>query len=745
MTYKKISKHTFIILIFALSMVILAVFRCSFLIRDTLTLEVQKNLKDVTAQNALAVTQELTDKFNLLNSLSSGITDVSNDSEEYIQYLKTYTDTYHFKRIGIIDRQGITTTTDGYRQDLSFRDFYQDGMKGISGITNNITDAVGDVHESINVFSVPIYNAQNEVDGVLYATYCTENFNKLVSIPSFDNLAISCIINQNADFIAISDTAPDNLRNAVNLMDYLRQDNEDHETTISALRKHMDNASDHVGSYTNQDQLYYYCMIPLQNLRPDRQWFLLTIVPEQVLWNMAKPINLYVTRLMLIIFAISACSIILFLYFYRKQKKELLELAYSDSLTGGDNFAAFQEKLAKNNYGRIYYVALDMQNFKIINATCGVTKGDETLREIWKVLCNNLHSNELCARISADRFFFLVCEPDKPSVEVRLNKLNSDLEAISSRLNIPRLFPLMGIYETSDHKDPEQIYGKAIQAKSLIKGLRTRHYAFYDDLDIDQISENHKIEDDFESGIQNKEFQVWYQPKVDPYTGNLLGAEALIRWIKQDGSLLPPSKFIPLFEKNGNIAALDEYVFRAVCEQQQKWQHDGIPLYPISVNISRISLYFGDIVQKYKDIIDSYHLDARYLPLEITESATVNNSEISSLIDQFHNAGFTLLLDDFGSGYSSLSSLNVMHFDTIKLDKSLIDYIGDSNGEKLLHSITHLAQSLGMSITAEGVETAKQVEFLKVEHCTDIQGYYFSKPLPVEQFVQFMKEHGEAR
>ena len=165
MTYKKISKHTFIILIFALSMVILAVFRCSFLIRDTLTLEVQKNLKDVTAQNALTVTQELTDKFNLLNSLSNGITDVSNDSEEYIQYLKVYTDTYRFKRIGIIDRQGITTTTDGYRQDLSFRDFYQDGMKGISGITNNITDAVGDVHESINVFSVPIYNAQNEIDG----------------------------------------------------------------------------------------------------------------------------------------------------------------------------------------------------------------------------------------------------------------------------------------------------------------------------------------------------------------------------------------------------------------------------------------------------------------------------------------------------------------------------------------------------------------------------------------------------
>lgn len=249
------------------------------------------------------------------------------------------------------------------------------------------------------------------------------------------------------------------------------------------------------------------------------------------------------------------------------------------------------------------------------------------------------------------------------------------------------------------------------------------------------------MEDVFEDALKNGEFQLWYQPKVDPVTGNILGAEALIRWKRPDGTMLSPGKFIPLFEKNGNITTLDEYVFRTVCAQQQRWLQAGAKLYPISVNISRVSLYYSNVVDKYREILNSFRLDPKYVPLEITESATIDNSDISSLIEQFHEAGFTLLLDDFGSGYSSLSSLNVMHFDTIKLDKSLIDYIGDRNGEKLLLHITQLLQSFGMTITAEGVETSDQVEFLKNLHCDDIQGYYFSKPLPVNEFEDFVRKH----
>ena len=286
----------------------------------------------------------------------------------------------------------------------------------------------------------------------------------------------------------------------------------------------------------------------------------------------------------------------------------------------------------------------------------------------------------------------------------------------------------------------DPLYGNAVLAKHQIKGRRDRHYMFYDELNHESIQENRELEDHFEMALEKEEFEIWYQPKYSAHTRKLVGAEALVRWRRQDGSLIPPLKFIPLFERNGNIIRLDEYVFRAVCRQQKAWQEQGQKMFPVSVNISRVSLYYSNVVEKYESIIRSYDLDSKYIQLEITESATIDNNEIFNLLEQFHTAGFKILLDDFGSGYSSLSTLNRMHFDTIKLDKSLVDYIGDDNGEKLLNSITKLAQSFGMEITAEGVETAEQLMFLCNLDCDDIQGYYFSRPLPVREYEECLKE-----
>ena len=159
---------------------------------------------------------------------------------------------------------------------------------------------------------------------------------------------------------------------------------------------------------------------------------------------------------------------------------------------------------------------------------------------------------------------------------------------------------------------------------------------------------------------------------------------------------------------------------------------------PVSVNISRVSLYYSGIVEQYCQVMESFGLKPDYIQLEITESAVVDNLEIAGLIRQFKEAGFKLLLDDFGNGYSSLATLNTMRFDTMKLDKSLIDYIGDANGEKLLQSIILLAQSLGLSITAEGVERKEQLDFLKSLKCDEIQGFYFSKPLPLPDYEKIL-------
>ena len=741
MKQSKLPKQALAILGIALVLVLSTVIWSSAQITRDVTDEVESTLRDVANQNALIVQQEIRENFNLLYSFADEISASSkaSDAASITRQLGAFVNTYQFKRIGFVAPDGQVATTDGYTQDLSSRAFFREGMQGLPGISNTLQDRIGSP-EPINVFSIPVYNQNNEIMGVLFATYRNQLFEELLGVQSFNNQGFSCLLNQDGELIACSSNAPASLQEATVISDYLEADTRN-DKPYQELTKMLRGTTSSGGSFYGDGRSYHYYAVALDNLREDRQWFVLTVVPDQVLSNRTEPVLFQVRLLMLLIILIASCGTFAYVHSIRTQRRQLFRLAYEDPLTGGDNFACFKEKMIRHNGDRGFYVALDIQDFKIINSTCGVAKGDETLQEIWKVLQSNIHLGEFSAHINADRFVLFLRDKDKRTLEPRLSGMCQDLTNLSTKLNIPRVFPLCGVYETTDHKEVEQNYGKAVQAKYLVKDKRTRHYAFYDELDVQQLSENRLIENSFEDALKNGEFQLWYQPKVDPVSGNILGAEALIRWLRPDGTMLSPAKFIPLFEKNGNITTLDEYVFRTVCAQQQKWQQAGMKLYPISVNISRVSLYFSNIVDKYREILDSFQLDPKYVPLEITESATINNSDISSLIEQFHKAGFTLLLDDFGSGYSSLSSLNVMHFDTIKLDKSLIDYIGDQNGERLLLHITQLLQSFGMTITAEGVETSDQVEFLKNLHCDDIQGYFFSKPLPLNEFEDFARKH----
>ena len=217
----------------------------------------------------------------------------------------------------------------------------------------------------------------------------------------------------------------------------------------------------------------------------------------------------------------------------------------------------------------------------------------------------------------------------------------------------------------------------------------------------------------------------------------------LVRWLREDGTLWFPDSFLPILEETGEIESLDYYVYNAAFQWLADRRENGLPLLPLSLNVSPVHFRKIDtFTRRITQLLDHYQIPSKYLVFEITETTYIHNIDaVNQMIRFFHDRNIRISMDDFGSGYSSLSSLNVMHFDTIKLDKSLIDYIGDRNGEKLLLHITQLLQSFGMTITAEGVETSDQVEFLKNLHCDDIQGYYFSKPLPVNEFEDFVRKH----
>ena len=257
------------------------------------------------------------------------------------------------------------------------------------------------------------------------------------------------------------------------------------------------------------------------------------------------------------------------------------------------------------------------------------------------------------------------------------------------------------------------------------------------------LSQNQRIsrryEERFAEALEKNEFVVWYQPKFDAITEKIVGAEALIRWQAPNG-MIPPCDFLDVFEGDGLIQILDKHVFREVCKLQHRCLAKNIPLIPISVNISRKSLFTPNIVETYKELADSYGIDSKYIPIEITEILALANKHIKPVADKFISFGFELQMDDFGSGESALNGLNMMHFAVIKLDKSLIDFIGQKNGDLILNHAMELGKELGVKLVAEGVETMKQLDFLRAHHCDFIQGYYFSKPLPSEEFEAMLNK-----
>lgn len=709
-------------------------------IKTNLELEIISSLSEEAEENAALIKKEIDAKFGVLQSFANELSSTGDEIAE-IRDMQSFVEVYNFRRMGFVDLNGIAKTTDGFEKDLSFREFYQVGLKGESFITESLQDTVGDYTEDmINILSVPVYDNKGEIKGVLFATYLTEKFHEVIFSDSFQGEGYTYIVAGDGD--VISSYGDGMQKEYDNIFIYTGDAAQYDDAIQEKVENDMREKLSRVGIGVNEDNdKYFYCYKPLEIESADMNWYIFSIEPKSVLDERMHPIMRDIQFLTVILICILVMANIIFLYYNVRRRQELFRLAYKDSITGGDNFSNFKEKAKKYENTEGYVIALDISEFKLVNNVCGNARGDEVLKAIWDVILANCNDNEQAARVNADRFVIFWIERSKKTVTYRIEKLINEIEGISEQLSVPRLYPVIGIRAVEKLDDADKRYGEALRAKALVKNRRDRHYAFYDEIDYDTIVENKKLENGFEKALADKKFEVWYQPKFNSHTGKIVGSEALIRWRADDGSLISPGRFIPLFEKNGNIIRLDEYVFREVCRQQKEWQKEGIQILPVSVNISRFSLYYSNVVEKYERIINYYDVNHKYVQIEITESAIIENTVIVELIQKFHDAGFDILLDDFGSGYSSLASLNQMPFDTIKLDKSLVDYVGNENGEKLLKFIVQLVQSLGMKITAEGVEYKEQLDFLENLNCDDIQGFYFSKPLMLADFSAKLTEN----
>lgn len=416
-------------------------------------------------------------------------------------------------------------------------------------------------------------------------------------------------------------------------------------------------------------------------------------------------------------------------------------LATYDELTGIYNKQAFytktKEMLLDNPDKNFDLLRINIERFKVLNDLFGESTGDKLLRYIGKFLKEiNL---PLCVsgRLYADNF--VVCyEAGKGDSRRMINTLQmvADSFAINNRTILS-----FGLYRIDDKTLPVSVMcDRANMALWKAKGNFKNPYCEYDEKMRQQVLKEQKIINAMEMAIQNKEFTLYLQPKYNIEKGTIIGAEALVRWISQENGFISPGDFIPVFENNGFVYEVDKFIWEESCRYLRKWLDEGREVHPISVNVSRIDLYDPKLVKHLVDLREKYQLPSQYLELEITESAyTEDPEQIITITRQLREAGFVILMDDFGTGYSSLNMLKDIQIDVLKLDMGFLkssDY--SAKGGNILTAILKMAESLKMQTIAEGVETKEQVEFLKSIGCKYVQGFYYSKPLPVEDFEKLI-------
>ena len=725
-------------LLFALG-IVLAVLRCTEKIKTSQEEAMLLDLQVSVENQAENLQKEIRMEQNFLHGLKEMLRSESvrkMSKVEKIRIMEREAETFGVVRIGIADKNGMARTTDDLSLDLRSRDFFVKAMEGEDYISGLILNSMVSSDSSLVVFSTPIENEKGVPDGVLFVTFDAMQLRETLNMKNFGEMAGVAIVEGTGNIVTATEGF-DLCAKEDNLLVQLAG-------KINATKISTDLKNGLGGyQYATIDEGKYVYYAPLNIETGNGKWFVFSEVSANVLTDRLAEIYYDLPRMMILVvcFMILAfLAIALERYWDRMETdKKLYQYAYIDPITEGDNYHAFSEKMGQITSPG-YMVSMDIHAFKVVNHVCGTEVGDMVLRYVWDQIREISKAGEVSGHINADHFALYLQADDDASLIARLNGLTERLAAFSSEMDTPLIIPYYGIYYWNPGDEIEQTESRAISARHRAKEEKNENFAFFTEEEAAFAIHEKKIEDSFDLAIEKKEFRIFLQPKYDPMDGSMVGAEALVRWIKEDGSMIFPGDFIPVLEKNGTIRQLDEYVFREVCHMQAQWCEEGLHIVPVSVNLSRSSVYFSDVVERYRSIIQAEKLDLSYVPVEITESASLDDSMIIKIVQQLANAGFELHMDDFGTGYSSLSSLIRLNFSAIKIDKSLIDTIGERSGELLLTHSIGMAKQLGMHVTAEGVENERQVAFLKGLHCDSIQGYFYSKPVPYETYDHMLRK-----
>lgn len=393
------------------------------------------------------------------------------------------------------------------------------------------------------------------------------------------------------------------------------------------------------------------------------------------------------------------------------------------------------DMMARHPNEEIAFIQFDVERFKLINENYGVERGDELLEFLTDTLGLICNEEQPYCRLTADVFMIVTTfDSDQHLLDFihRLESLLSGFKDMDYRL-------IFGVAIAEDRTLHTRRHGdNAGIARQSVKGSALNNIGFFNGRMKNELQKKQIIEEDMKNALLDNEFVMYLQPKYCISSGRIIGAEALARWIHPEKGMISPADFVPVFEENGFILKLDQIIWESACRKIRDWIDKGIEPVPVSVNISREYIHSFDIVGFLLGLVKKYDIPIKLLELEITETTDAQGG-VSDVVKKMKDAGFTMLMDDFGSGYSSLNMLKTTPFDVLKIDRGFLsEFMESGRGRKIISHTISMSQDIGLDIIAEGVETKEQAQFLHDCGCDSAQGFYYSKPVTQEEFDELL-------
>lgn len=716
--------------------------------------ETQEYMGEVAEQSRTAIMKQVDGDFETLDAMAKLIGHMEGpiDFEALIPTLQRINNGNGFVRMGFVDRDGraVVVDMDGnvYRDiDLAGEAFVEKAYAGEKILTETQKARIGEGY--VNYYAVPIEQSRKIVK-VLYAANEANSLREITDASIFGGNGFANIIDSSGNYI-IRSQHPSVNQETQNIFSDFPIDPEEEKQLRSDLATGESGFLEY--SYSGENRWAAYTPIGING------WYVIDVVPQAA-------INGNFSFMVHGMLAIISCAILIFLFMIfmirrtnARGRRALEKLAYTDEVTGYGNLARFlieAERIMSANKGKRYTIWYsDLKNFKYINGMFGYDTGDSLLRYWAEVIRESTHDGETFGRATGDNFVvlreFISREESRERFRWLAEKIAQFPELAEQGYRAELCSGIYIVGEDDEELGINDMLDRANVAQKSVKYRAGSNCAFYSDEMREKILAETELETRMEKALRNGEFKLYFQPKIDIRHGDTIaGGEVLVRWENPEHGLMPPGEFIPLFEKNGFIIKLDEYMFESACKIFRRHLDEGAPIITLSVNVSRLCMRQEGFVERYVAIKNKYRIPDKSIELEFTESIAFHNHVMfRNIVRQFQQNGFLCSMDDFGAGQSSLNILKDIPVDILKLDMLFFREGQDkARAQAVVKGIVDIAQELGIKTVAEGVESMEQVEFLRKTGCDMVQGYVFGKPMPEHDFARYilnnLKNRGKA-